>query len=421
MKDKFFLLVHVLLLWGLAPAAGQQTRTLPPWTPGTLDIHHINVGNIGNITFLVLPDGSTMLVDMGQKTAAYDAELPASTRPDSSRTPAEWVADYIHQFAPRRDETTIDQVLLTHYDTDHIGALESATRFHPDGRYPMMGITELASIIPVRKLVDRGSTIPVDLRNRQAMEAEGLPASFINRMEGYHQFVDYQQRQHHLVHEAFEVGSDRQFGLRDPAAYPTFRIQNLFANGRVKNSWDNEVGIDRYKDQDYPGENSLSAGIRISYGMFDYYTGGDVHGINSYGESDFMSMEAIIGPVIGPVDVATLNHHGNRDSQNLYYVRNVRPKVWIGQFSDASHLGEEVLRRITFESVYPGERHLFVTFRHPANEQVVSRRHRKEIFTGVPGHIVVRVHEGGGTYEVVVLDDKDPARPLVGQYPFTSR
>lgn len=421
MKVKSSLQFFLLLLAGVIPAAAQNNSTLPPWTPGTLDIHHINGGTIGDINFMVLPDGSTMLVDMGQQISSYEDERRAFTVPDSSRTPVEWVADYIRQFAPKEDKITIDQVLLTHYDTDHMGALERATRFHPEGNYPLMGITELASLIPVKKLVDRGTSDPVDLRNRQAMEAAGLSANFIKRLEGYHLFTDYQVRHHQLVREAFEVGSDRQFGVNDPTAYPDFKIQNLFANGRIKNTWDNEVGIERYQDEGYPGENSMSAGIRISYGRFDYYTGGDVHGINSFGESDFMSMEALIGPVIGPVDVATLNHHGNRDSHNLYYVRNLRPKVWIGQFSGASHLGEDVYRRISFQSVYPGERHLFVTFRHPVNQRMVSRRNRKEIFTGEPGHIVVRVHEGGATYEVFVLDSTDPGRPVIDRYSFNSR
>lgn len=63
-------------------------------------------------------------------------------------------------------------------------------------------------------------------------------------------------------------------------------------------------------------------------------------------------MESHIAPVVGPVDVATLNHHGNRDSQCTEYVRTVRPRVWIQQNWSSDHPGEEVLRRITSKELY---------------------------------------------------------------------
>lgn len=44
-----------------APAADGGAASLAPWSPGTLDIHHINTGQ-GNATFFVLPDGTTRRV-----------------------------------------------------------------------------------------------------------------------------------------------------------------------------------------------------------------------------------------------------------------------------------------------------------------------------------------------------------------------
>jgi hypothetical protein len=51
----------------LTVVSGQAPAALPPWTPGTLDIHHIATGQ-GNSTFFVLPDGTTMHVDAGAAT-----------------------------------------------------------------------------------------------------------------------------------------------------------------------------------------------------------------------------------------------------------------------------------------------------------------------------------------------------------------
>lgn len=64
---------------------------LPPWTAGTLDIHHIVTGR-GNSTFVVFPDATTMLVDAG---AVVSAPAHADPLPDGSRTPGAWIADYV--------------------------------------------------------------------------------------------------------------------------------------------------------------------------------------------------------------------------------------------------------------------------------------------------------------------------------------
>jgi hypothetical protein len=56
-------------LLGLAPglfggAAAAALEALPPWARGTLDIHHIDTG-VGNSTFILAPDGTTILIDCG--------------------------------------------------------------------------------------------------------------------------------------------------------------------------------------------------------------------------------------------------------------------------------------------------------------------------------------------------------------------
>ena len=40
-------------------------ETLPPWTEGVLDLHHISTGR-GDAAFYIFPDGSTMLLDAGE-------------------------------------------------------------------------------------------------------------------------------------------------------------------------------------------------------------------------------------------------------------------------------------------------------------------------------------------------------------------
>ncbi len=70
----FFPVSALLLLFGLQfPATVQQAgEPLSGWTPGTLDIHEISTG-CGSSTFIVLPDGRTMLYDAGELTETNQA------------------------------------------------------------------------------------------------------------------------------------------------------------------------------------------------------------------------------------------------------------------------------------------------------------------------------------------------------------
>ncbi len=56
----------VLLLGAVLPLFSQQIgKPLPAWTPGTLDIHQISTGR-GNSALLILPDGTSLLIDAGE-------------------------------------------------------------------------------------------------------------------------------------------------------------------------------------------------------------------------------------------------------------------------------------------------------------------------------------------------------------------
>ena len=176
-----------------------------------------------------------------------------------------------------------------------------------------------------------------------------------------------------------------------------------------------------YKSGTYPGENPLSVCLKITYGPFDYFTGGDISGIDELGQTNLQAMETQVAPVIGPVDVATLNHHGNRDSQSPFYVKNLRPKVWIQQCWSSDHPGEEVLRRITSRSLYPGERMIFTTDMLESNIQVIGNK-VTDSYSNLHGHVVVRVMPGGVTYQIFVLNDFSVKREVIEQFgPFLSR
>lgn len=395
-----------------------QSNTLPKWEKGFLDLHFISTGR-GSAAFYILPDGTTMLVDAGDLPQT-DVERRSPAVPNDGKTPAQWIADYIYQFHPEGKKAKLDYAFITHYHDDHFGHFDNSVKEFTEGGYRLSGITELGTLIPIKMLIDRGTDFPVDLKSKETQSNRQM-AFLTENLKEYWKFIDYQKKVNGLGYQKFVVGSSTQLIMKNEAAsFPEFKIRNLFGAGEIADSWDDEIGITKFKQGEYPGENDLSCGIRITYGKFDFYTGGDIAGVNEIGQSDFNKIDALVAPVIGPVDVATLNHHGNRDSQSEYFVRTIHPRVWIGQSWTSNHPGEEALRRITSPSVYPGERDLFTNFLHESNITVMGKRFAG-LYKSTSGHIVVRVYPKGDNYDVFVLNDKDEQRGVVAQYHYQSR
>ncbi len=231
-------------------------------------------------------------------------------KPDASRTPGEWIARYArHMLAHDAAHGTlaIDYAYLTHFHDDHMGS--------------MVGVGRQ---IPFHTMIDRGSP------------SYNYPAPLDNAMvKTYKAFLETQQKENGLKVERLRPGRNDQIVLlREPAKYPNFEIRNIAANGDI---WTG-VGINTreqfplLKDlppAEYPDENMCSLAIRISYGKFDYFSGGDRPGRASDGAPLWNDMETPVAKAVGPVDAAILNHHGNRNSQNVFYVGTLRPRVFI--------------------------------------------------------------------------------------------
>ena len=399
-----------------------QTNTFPKWEKGFLDIHFISTGR-GNAAFYILPDGTTLLVDVGELSPIDSVRHPKAM-PNDSKSPAEWVADYIYQFHPEGKNAKLDYTLITHFHDDHMGSFGNAKKTCEAGEYKLSGITELGSLIPIKKLIDRGYDWPLNFGDpdfQKKIMSDKMGAMILGQFNEYWKFIEYQKKINGLEYEKFRVGSSNQIKMKKyPSEFPEFKIKNLFADGDISAVDDSTIAIRKYKDGEQVSENNLSIGIRISYGEFDFYTGGDIPGIGFAGGIDENSMESAVAPVIGPVDVATLNHHGNRDTQNELFVKTIQPRVWIGQSWTVRHPGEEVLRRITSKYIYPGERDVFTNFLHPVNRIYLAKL-AEDSYKSTSGHIVVRVYPKGEKYDVFILNDKDEQREVLSQYHYQSR
>ncbi|MEJ1239322.1 hypothetical protein WBG78_14390 [Chryseolinea sp. T2] len=414
------LLLAICLVVGFTSNA-QNKGPLPPWQKGFLDIHHISTGR-GNAAFLTFPDGTTMLVDAGDLSDTHPRTMsPRNTvrKPNDKRSPSEWIVDYIRQFMPDGKQPALDYSMITHFHDDHFGEWDETRPMSADGSYSLFGMTGVGERVKIGTMIDRGFDFPIDLHRES--EDPSKSKDFQSLRE-YWKFIDYQSKKNGMVHQKLKPGAKDQIVLKkEPTKYPNFVVRNISVNGQVWTGYADNDYVSLFNAGQYPGENPLSTCIRISYGAFDYFTGGDISGMNNIGESDATSLEAHVAPVIGPVDVATLNHHGNRDSQSPAYVRALRPRVWVQQVWSSDHPGEEVLRRITSEALYPGARDLFTTDMLEANRLVIGDR-IDQSYRSQHGHVVVRVYDNGARYMIYVLDDLSEKREVVASYgPYQSR
>jgi beta-lactamase superfamily II metal-dependent hydrolase len=388
------------------------SQKLPAWEEGMMEIHHINTGR-GDASFLIFPDGTTLLIDAGDMSETNPRTLSDRNTPiipDNSHSAPEWIVKYIRTFHPLQAQASIDYVLVTHYHSDHYGQVDNLRKDSGNG-YKLTGITEVGHHLKIRHLIDRGFD-------------DSISEAFIRRsptLDNFLKFIDYQSENSGMQHWNFKVGSSQQFTLlRNPGKYPDFEVRNIYCAGKIWEGYSSENYFFALPEGQYHGENNSSTGIRITYGLFNYFNGGDISGVDNEGYFSPNSMEAQAAPVIGPVDIAALNHHGNRDSQCPSYVRAIRPRVWVVQNWTSDQPGDGVLRRITSQKLYPGARDVYATSILDATKNVIGSLVDKTIIPET-GHIVIRVYQGGNDYSVFVLDDYGGEYEILQQNEYGSR
>lgn len=392
--------VYFLIFLFYQPVIAQtEGETLPPWSSGMLDIHHINTGR-GEAAFLIFPDGTTMLIDAGSVPGGGPRSIPQ--RPDSTRSPGEWIATYIRNILSPDPELKIDYALLTHFHSDHMGAPAEGSKKSGGGDYLLAGITAVGESIKIRKIIDRGwpdYSFPLPVDNQM--------------VNNYRKFLEWQIKNNGLQVERFEAGRYDQITLvQEPKKYPTFIIRNIAVNGEIWTGKGTETsnyiplaGEMQSEDwEDQPGENMFSTVLRLSYGNFDYYTGGDIPGYPWPGAPRWSDLETPVAKVVGAVDVHVLNHHGYVDGANEFFLTTLKPRVNIIQVLGAGHLCASVYRRLVSSKLYPGPRDIFTTNLHEAKKIVLGPSAVNTI-KSTRGHILVRVAAGGDSYKVIILDD----------------
>jgi hypothetical protein len=335
------------------------------------------------------------MIDAG--AVGGSAEALGVARPNASRRPGEWLGRYASQHLQTAPKPELDYFVLTHFHGDHMGDVTPTSPSSRLGDYRLTGVTDVAELLPIRHLIDRGFpdyTYPA-------------PTTYDATLN-YIKFARFAAK-HGTRVERLHLGSHTQIALKhDPIRYPTFVIQNLAANGKVWTGHEDETVTmfpepSTLKPEELPTENACSIALRLSFGGFRYYIGGDLTCDTRFGTAPWMDVETAVSKVAGPTSVSALDHHGYYDGTGPNFVRNMRSRIYVLQSWHASHPALSVLDELYSPLLAPGPHDVFSTGLVPAASLADARLSDKML--SQHGHVVVRVTPGGCQYELFILDD----------------
>jgi hypothetical protein len=289
---------------------------------------------------------------------------------------------------------------------------EPRSRF---GDYQLRGITEVAEEIPIRRLVDRGWP-----------EYRYLTPPTDRMFANYRRFVAAQTSVGRLTMIGAQAGSVRQIvQVRNPDPQLGFQVRVVAVNDRVWTGRGDETRV-RFPAldsipvrEDWPDENMCSVAMRITYGRFSYFTGGDMPGYLVPGAAVWHDVETDVVRAIGPTDVHVVNHHGSIEEANPFWLATLRSRVLIVPVWSATHPSQDVLKRMLSPRLYPQPHEIFVTLFRGATKASIGSRAAQ--VASDHGHVVVRVEPGGARYWVLVLDDTTESYRITSvRGPYTS-
>ena len=395
----------------------KEGQKITPWEEGCLDIHFINTCT-GESQFIIMPDGTQMLVDVGG--ALLDDELALVPIPDQARRPGEWINRYIKRCMKWTKNDKIDYLSITHLHGDHIGTISPATPNSYKGNWRSSSLADIVDNNKVGKLVDRG--YPKYDYPSYTVENKHL--------DNYIKCTRWHAATAGMKIERFVPGADNQFTLKyDAASYPAFKIQNIAANGVVWTGKGTETAT-AFPDssafagkgkanQPSPSENSLSTVFKLTYGDFDYFAGGDVsHNGDEY--FSWKDVETPIADVVGCVEVMKANHHGCWDANNDYILEKLSPlSIILTVWRTTQPTGG--IAKYFSPKVNGGNTDLFITHLEPETEEKLGADMAK-VASKDDAHIVVRVNPDGKTYYIYVINVNGDSMKVTKAFgPYQSR
>lgn len=357
----------------------EELQTMPAWSEGYLDIHTISTGR-GECVFIIMPDGTTLVVDAGEFSSSSYSYEKVKQRPNANVRPSRVYADYIMHFMPKG--RVIDYMNISHFHMDHMGNIESEYEKSVVGDYVLSGATALYNHLPFREVVDRAYP-NYDTLNVQSMSTAAVA--------NYKKFLAYHTGNGSLKVSRFELGAVNQFAMRHNASkYPDFRIDNICVNGYI---WKDGKAVNVYSGKQL-SENATSCGFVIRYGKFDYLTAGDI--------GDYHDLEYMVATAAGDVDAAKAHHHLSPHSMCEKAMRVMKPEAMV---ATSFYVREIQPDKSKFDYITQGGCKLFCTsVGEPLLEQYPAEYAK---CSATSGHIVIRVEPKGEQYWVYTLYDTD--------------
>ncbi|ADV84664.1 ComEC/Rec2 family competence protein [Terriglobus saanensis] len=382
---------------------------LPSRREGELDLHHIDTGR-GNCTLIVGPDGTTMMIDAGASAVGSPNAAVATSseaRPDASRRAGEWQARYALQHSA---SAKLDYMVVTHVHPDHVGDVSTETPLAASGGFHLTGVSDVDALMPITTLLDRGYP--------EYAPFAPPPGAFTTN---YIAYLKHRVETARAV-EKVKVGSTEQVKLRSSEKYPEFAVRMLSANGVIWNGKGDGTHTDfpaaqNLAPEDRPNENLSSVALRLSYGKFSYFAGGDLSSDTHDGRVPWQDVESPVTKAAGRTEVAAADHHGYFDACGPEFVRNLDAQAYIVQAWDVGHAGAMQLQRMLGAWGRGATHDVFALDVLPANE--LMNRRFTPLLKSRRGHVVVRVATGGGSYRILVVDsavENGGVRAVFGPY-----
>ncbi len=360
-------------------------KMLPLWEEGYLDIHLMNTGR-GECTFYILPDGTTMIVDVGEIPRFSEDKFPVDQFPSTDVRPTTTYARYIKNYLPE-GKTWIDYCQISHFHNDHFGDQSIKGETNPIG-YRKIGPMALYDLIPFKNILDRAypNYLPEG-------ESKTAPIDHTGLIEDWKTLIKWGEENGKIQGARFEVGQEQIKLLYKRDSYPNFRIFNIIANGYGYYLVD---GVLKTKGSKSNSGNPASCGFHLSYGEFDYISCGDLTSAPqnrmAYYYRDCMGSEGL--------DAFKANHHLSANGwTGQMRVYKFNPQVTVNHNFYKQQPDPGLMDSLLYKA---NMRNFFTTNAHP-NALIESPKIYSDL-DGYNGHIVVRVAPGGTSFYVYMLD-----------------